>query len=61
MSDSNVVSLQSHRQAVQQERDHQRKEKKVEEMQQRFARALPDKPKPVRDYLNKKRSRKKGR
>ncbi|ASP40197.1 tRNA (uracil-5-)-methyltransferase [Bacterioplanes sanyensis] len=58
---SNVVSLQGRRQTLQQERDHQRKEKKVEELQQRFAQALPDKPKPVRAYLNKKRAQKKPR
>jgi hypothetical protein len=60
MSDSNVVPLQKRRPALQQEKEHQRKEKKVAEMRQRFAKALPDKPTPVKDYLKKKRAKKNG-
>lgn len=41
------------------EREHQRKESKVEEMQARFKAALPDKKTPVKDYLKKKRAKKK--
>ncbi len=41
------------------DREHKDKEEKVEEMRARFANALPDKPRPVRDYLRKKRAKKK--
>ncbi|PIQ38995.1 MAG: tRNA (uracil-5-)-methyltransferase [Thalassolituus sp. CG17_big_fil_post_rev_8_21_14_2_50_53_8] len=40
-------------------RMHDEKEAKVEAMRERFAAALPDKKTPVKDYLKKKRAKKK--
>lgn len=60
MSDSdNVVSFEQagarHRHA----RMHREKEEKVDELRERFAAALPDRKTPVKDYLRKKKARKK--
>lgn len=55
MSDKKVVSLDEARWA----KEHQRKEEKVEQMAQRFEQALPTKATPVKDYLKKKRNKKK--
>lgn len=41
------------------ERSHREKEEKVKDMQARFKKALPDKPRPVKEYLNRKRRKKK--
>ena len=40
------------------EREHERKEAKVEAMQARFKLALPEKKTPVKDYLQKKKAKK---
>lgn len=40
-------------------RDHRKKEEKVDDIKRRFEALFPDKPRPVKDYLNKKRSKKK--
>lgn len=55
MSDKKVVSLADARW----EKEHKRKEDKVELMAQRFEQALPTKARPVKDYLKKKRNKKK--
>lgn len=55
MTDKKVVSLEDARWA----KAHQRKEEKVELMAQRFEQALPSKATPVKDYLKKKRQKKK--
>jgi hypothetical protein len=57
MSDKNVVALDDARWA----KEHQRKEEKVEQLAQRFEQALPSKATPVKDYLKKKRTKKKKR
>ena len=41
------------------ERRNDEKDAKAEAMRQRFAAAFPDKPTPVKDYLKKKKARKK--
>lgn len=41
------------------EREHQKKEEKLEQVRERFAKAFPDKATPVKDYLRKKRQKKK--
>ncbi|WP_396589061.1 tRNA (uracil-5-)-methyltransferase [Bermanella sp. R86510] len=40
-------------------RKHKQKDEKVEQLAERFAQALPDKATPVKDYLKKKRAKKK--
>lgn len=55
----NVVSFASAGEKHRHARMHDEKEAKVEDMRSRFAAALPDKPRPVRDYLKKKRAKKK--
>lgn len=57
MAKDNVVTLDQARW----KKELERKEEKVDEMRERFAQAFPDKPKPVKDYLNKKKSKKKKR
>ncbi|MDK2777438.1 MAG: tRNA (uracil-5-)-methyltransferase [Pseudomonadota bacterium] len=59
MSDSKVVDFSSAGKKHRHAREHERKEAKVEDMRGRFANALPDKPTPVKDYLKKKRQKKK--
>ena len=60
MSDkSNVVSFDKAGEKHRHSRMHDAKEAKIEEMKNRFKAALPDKPTPVKDYLKKKRSKKK--
>ena len=41
------------------ERSHKNKEEKVEEMRKRFEGALPTKKTPVKDFLRKKKAKKK--
>lgn len=59
MSDSNLVdfSAAGHKHRARKELD--RKENRVEAIRERFAAALPDKPRPVKDYFKKKRAKKK--
>jgi len=55
MTDKKVVSLDDARWA----KEHEKKEEKVESLARRFEQAFPNKPTPVKDYLKKKRSKKK--
>lgn len=55
MSDSKVTTLDKARW----KKRHQEKEEKVDALAERFANALPDKAKPVKGYLKKKRAKKK--
>lgn len=58
-TDTTVVDFTRAAGKHRQQRLHDEKDAKVEAMRQRFAAALPDKPRPVKDYLNKKRAKKK--
>lgn len=55
----NVVDFDSAADKHRDERSHREKEEKVNEMRARFKKALPDKPRPVKEYLNRKRRKKK--
>lgn len=57
MATKKVVSLDEARKA----KVLNQKEERVEEMAQRFEIALPTKATPIKDYLNKKRKKKKPR
>lgn len=57
MAKDNVVTLDQARW----KKTIERKEDKVEAMRERFVQAFPDKPTPVKDFLNKKKSKKKKR
>lgn len=59
MTDKNVVDFNKATDKLKHKRVLDEKEAKVAEMRQRFANALPDKPTPVKDYLKKKRAKKK--
>lgn len=59
MADSKVVDFAKAGEKHRHNRMNDEKEAKVESMRQRFAQALPDKPTPVKDYLRKKKAKKK--
>lgn len=61
MPDTRVIDFASAGDKFRHKRAHAEKETRVEAMRQRFAATLPDKPTPVKDYLKKKRSKKKPR
>ena len=56
---SNVVDFASASEKHRVDRDHQRREEQVDALRQRFAEALPERKTPVKDFLRKKKSRKK--
>lgn len=58
-TDDKVVDFSKAADRHRHERMHRDKEEKVEELRKRFADALPEKATPVKDYLKKKRSKKK--
>jgi hypothetical protein len=58
-SGSTVVDFRQAGEKHRHARMHDEKEAKVEAMRERFAAALPDKKTPVKDYLKKKRAKKK--
>ncbi len=51
----NVISLADARRS----KEHDRKEEKLDEMAQRFEAAMPTKATPVKDFLRKKKNKKK--
>ena len=59
MTDKNVVDFTKASDKLKHKRVLDDKEAKIADMRQRFANALPDKPTPVKDYLKKKRAKKK--
>lgn len=59
MSDNKVIDFASAGARHLQRREHEQKEDRAESMRERFAAALPDKPKPIKDYFKKKRDKKK--
>jgi len=59
LADSKVVDFAKAGEKHRAERTHKDKEEKVEEMRKRFEGALPTKKTPVRDYMRKKKARKK--
>lgn len=58
-SESTVVDFASASSRFKKDKDHDRKDAKVEEMRERFKAALPDKKTPVKDFLKKKKAKKK--
>lgn len=58
-SGSSVVDFHQAGEKYRHSRLHAEKEAKVEAIRERFAAALPDKKTPVKDYLKKKRAKKK--
>ena len=52
---NNIVSLDKARWS----KEHDRKDEVIDEMAKRFEAALPSKPTPVKDFLKKKRAKKK--
>ncbi|MCY0964567.1 tRNA (uracil-5-)-methyltransferase [Parathalassolituus penaei] len=60
MSDSDkVIDFAKAGERHRHSRMHREKEEKVDELRERFAAALPDRKTPVKDYLRKKKARKK--
>ncbi|KZZ03157.1 MAG: tRNA (uracil-5-)-methyltransferase [Thalassolituus maritimus] len=59
MADSKVVDFAKAGEKHRAERSHKGKEEKVEEMRKRFEGALPTKKTPVKDFLRKKKAKKK--
>ena len=59
MTDKRIVDFQQASERFKQDKEHERKEAKVESLRQRFSAALPDKKTPVKDYLRKKKQKKK--
>ncbi|MEK9712910.1 MAG: tRNA (uracil-5-)-methyltransferase [Thalassolituus sp.] len=59
MSDANVVDFQKAGEKHRAERSHREKEEKVDAMRQRFEEAFPVKKTPVKDFLRKKKAKKK--
>jgi hypothetical protein len=57
--DSKVVDFASASQRRREDKEHQRKEAKVDAIRERFKNALPEKKTPVKDYLKKKKASKK--
>ncbi|MBE0481884.1 MAG: tRNA (uracil-5-)-methyltransferase [Bacterioplanes sp.] len=55
----NLVDFQQAAEKHRHRREHEQKEANVEAIRQRFAHALPSKATPVKDYLKKKRAKKK--
>ena len=53
MSDTNVIDFDKASDKHRSEREHKKKEEKVDELRQRFANVLPDRVRPVKDYLKK--------
>lgn len=61
MADSNnkVVDFTKAGEKHRAEKSHREKEEKVDEMRKRFSNAFPEKSTPVKDYLKKKKAKKK--
>ncbi len=59
MSDNKVIDFAAAGTRHAQRRVHEQKESRAESMRERFAAALPDKPRPVKEYFKKKRAKKK--
>jgi len=59
MGDNKVIDFTAAGAKHLQRREQEQKEDRAESMRERFAAALPDKPKPVKDYFKKKRDKKK--
>ncbi len=55
MKENNIVDLSEARW----KKEHERKDEKVDAMRKRFEHAFPDKPTPIKDYMKKKRRKKK--
>lgn len=54
-----VINFEKAGEKLRHEKAHQKKEEKIENMRERFAQALPERKTPVKDYLRKKRLKKK--
>ena len=59
MSDDTVVDFATASAKHRHDRSHREKEAKVDAIRERFANALPDRKTPVKDYLRKKKAKKK--
>ncbi|MEC8442720.1 MAG: tRNA (uracil-5-)-methyltransferase [Pseudomonadota bacterium] len=59
MSDDNVVDFAKASDKHRAERSHKEKEEKVDALRQRFEGALPTRKTPVKDFLRKKKAKKK--
>lgn len=59
LADSKVVDFAKAGEKHRADRAHKDKEEKVEEMRKRFEGALPTKKTPVKDFLRKKKAKKK--
>ena len=59
MSEQKVIDFASAGDKHRHNRVNDEKDAKAEALRQRFAQALPDKPTPVKDYLKRKRAKKK--
>lgn len=58
-SSSSVVDFAKASQRRREDKEHQRKETQVNDIRQRFEKALPEKKTPVKDFLRKKKASKK--
>jgi len=56
---SKVVEFGKASEKYRDQKRHQAKEDKVADIRQQFEKAMPTKPTPVKDYLKKKRAKKK--
>ncbi len=59
LADTKVIDFATAGNKHREKREHEDKESRAEAIRNRFAKALPDKPKPVKDYFKKKKAKKK--
>lgn len=59
MADTRVIDFAKAGSKHREKREHEEKEGRAEAMRDRFTKALPDKPRPVKDYFKKKKASKK--
>lgn len=58
-SSGQIIDFSSASEKHREDRMHREKEERLDALRERFASALPDRKTPVKDYLKKKRSKKK--
>lgn len=59
MADDTAVDFERASAKHRHRREQEQKQSRVDAIKARFSSALPDKPRPVKDFLNKKRAKKK--
>ncbi|MBP0048696.1 tRNA (uracil-5-)-methyltransferase [Marinobacterium sp. AK62] len=59
MTDDNIIDFAARGEKHRTRREQDAREARAEGLRHRFEAALPDKPRPVKDYFKKKKARKK--